>query len=174
MAVVTPDDLAAQQQDVNRLFRHQKIALAVIALLFSVAWLYLTILPERPGRALMRFTQAVTIGPTALCPGETLHYDLGLMVNRGGVFDLDVAVWRVTPPATVVFSSSRRMVFDGPAEYRLAREWTVPAFYSSPLDGSPEHWAAGNYERRHAISTVSRSTEPSIVTIPFSIRGDCE
>jgi len=106
---------------------------------------------ERPAHALMEFAQAQTVGETALC----------------------VSVWRTTPPATVLFSSTRRMVFTGPTDYELERSWTIPEFYASSTDGSPERWAAGQYERRHAISTSSRSTQPSIVTIPFSVRADC-
>lgn len=128
---------------------------------------------ERPAHALMEFTQAQTVGETALCPGDALRYDVGLHVSGPGVFDLDVSVWRVTPPATVLFSSTRRMVFTGPTDYELERSWTIPDFYASSVDGSPEYWTAGQYERRHAISTSSRSTQPSIVTIPFVIREDC-
>ncbi len=174
MLPVTAETRQQREQEVRRLFRHQRLSLVVIAVVFSLAWFYLTIAPERPARALMEFRQAQPAGETALCPGDTLRYDIALDVSGPGVFDLDVAVWRVTPPATVLFSSTRRLVFQEQADYSLERAWTIPPFYSSPTDGSPERWAAGHYERRHAISTTSRSTEPSIVVIPFSIKDSCQ
>lgn len=174
MLPVTPETRREREQEVRRLFRHQRLSLVVIAVVFSLAWFYLTIAPERPARALMEFARAEVVGNTALCPGDTLRYDIALQVSGPGVFELDVSTWRVTPPATVLFSQTRRMVFTGPAEYELEREWTIPPFYSSPIDGSPERWAAGQYERRHAISTSSRSTEPSIASIPFEIAQRCD
>lgn len=174
MAIVMPETKAEEERDINRLFRTQRFSLVLIALLFSAAWFYLTVLPERPAHALMEFTHAGATGKTALCPGDILNYELELHVSGEGVFDLDVAVWRVTPPATVLFSQTRRMVFTGRTDYRLSREWVIPRTYASAIDGSPEQWAAGQYERRHSIVTVSRSTEPSIVSIPFSIREDCQ
>ena len=76
---------------------------------------------EHPGPALMRFSAAHPVGETALCPGDTLRYDIALYVSGPGVFDLDVTTWRITPPATVIFSQKRRMVFNGPATYSLER-----------------------------------------------------
>lgn len=153
--------------------RNMILVVFVLGVLSNLLLWWVASGPERPGHALMQFARAEAVGPTALCPGDTLRYDLALHVAGPGVFDLDVSVWRVTPPSTVLFSQTRRMVFDGPAEYTLGREWVIPEVYSSPVDGSPERWAAGQYTRRHAIVTVSRSTEPSIVSIPFSIRQDC-
>lgn len=155
--------------------RARRWLLFLVAVGFIVnGMLYWYASEERPGPALMEFTRAVTRGETALCPGDTLRYDITLYVSGPGVFDLDVTTWRITPPATVMFSSTRRLVFSGPVTYSLGRAWIVPDFYSSAVDGSPERWAAGSYERRHAITTTSRSTEPSIVTIPFQVRADCE
>lgn len=156
-----------------RQYRRLLLWLATAGFIVNSAWFLVASGPERPGPALMEFRNAYAAGETALCPGDTLHYTLTLHVSGPGVFDLDVAVWRVTPPATVLFSSTRRMVFNGPADYELERAWIVPEFYASSVDGSPERWAAGRYERRHAISTSSRSTLPSIVTIPFEIKRGC-
>lgn len=156
-------------------YRRARGLLLVVVALGAIAngGLYWYASAERPGPTLMQFTEARATGPTALCPGDVLRYDVSLHVSGPGVFDLDVAVFRLTPPVTVVFSSTRRMVFSGPSDYQLARQWRIPQTYSSPVDGSPERWAAGQYERRHAITTASRSTVPSIVMIPFSIRDNC-
>lgn len=153
---------------------YRRILLWLVAVGFIVngaLWLFAS--TERPGHALMEFTHAAPTGETALCPGDILSYDVALHVSGPGVFDLDVTVWRTTPPATVLFSSTRRLVFSGPTDYELERTWTVPEMYASSIDGSPERWAAGHYERRHAITTSSRSTKPSIVVIPFEIEANC-
>lgn len=153
---------------------YRRILLWLVAVGFIVngaLWLFAS--TERPGHALMEFTHAAPVGETALCPGDTLRYDVSLHVSGAGVFDLDVTTFRIDPPVTVLFSNTRRMVFSEAVDYELEREWTIPEFYASPTDGSPERWAAGRYERRHAISTSSRSTKPSIVVIPFEIEANC-
>jgi len=168
-------ETAERRQAIQQEYRqYKRLLFWLVAVGFAVnIALLLRFNEARPGHALMEFTHAAPVGETALCPGDTLRYDVSLHVSGPGVFDLDVSVWRTTPPATVLFSSTRRMVFTGPTDYELERSWTIPDFYASSVDGSPERWAAGQYERRHAISTSSRSTQPSIVAIPFSVRADC-
>jgi hypothetical protein len=61
-----------------------------------------------------------------------------------------------------------------PIRYTIAREWVIPATYPDPTTNLPVAWLPGRYERRHAISTVSRSTKPSIVSIPFDIAAGCK
>lgn len=154
--------------------QYKRLLFWLVAVGFAVnIALFLRFNEARPGHALMEFAHAVAVGETALCPGDTLRYDVSLHVSGPGVFDLDVTTFRVDPPVTVLFSQTRRMVFSEAVDYELERAWTIPEFYASPTDGSPERWAAGRYERRHAISTSSRSTQPSIVTIPFEIKETC-
>lgn len=155
------------------IYRRMFMAFVLITLAYNSLLFWRVTSPDVVAPPLMQFTRVDVTGPTALCPGETLTYSIELEVDGAGVFDIDVSVWRITPPTVALFSDTRRIVFPGPTAYALDRGWTVPDFYSSAVDGSPERWAAGAYVRRHAISTTSRSTEPSIIAIPFSIRSDC-
>lgn len=158
----------------NRYKTDRNLLLAVLgagilvqALLFWLVWQ-----PDAVHPAAMEIRGAGVV--QALCPGEALTYALDLVVTDAGVYALDVAVWRVSPPAVVLFSETRRVVFAGEQEYSLARQWTVPPEYIDPGTGLPVRWTAGQYERRHAISDVSRDAEASIAVIPFAIREGCE
>lgn len=175
MAVVTPDNRTQHEQQIRRLFRHQRISLVTLAVIFSLAWFYLTIIPERPARALMEYGAIEVLSDTALCPGDTLVYRPTLHVNGPGVFTIDTTVFRVTPPATLVFSEAPlRAIFAGPTVFESTRRLPIPAGWRDPDTGELHAWEPGQYELRRAISTTSRSTEPSVISIPFSIRLDCE
>lgn len=148
----------------NRYKADRNLLLAVLgagilvqALLFWFVWQ-----PDAVHPAAMQIRGASAGDAPALCPGEALTYAL------------DVAVWRVSPPAVVLFSEERRVVFAGEQEYSLARQWTVPGAYIEPETGMPARWMPGQYERLHAISDVSRDAEASIAVIPFAIREGCE
>lgn len=160
----------------NRYKADRNLLLAVLgagilvqALLFWFVWQ-----PDAVHPAAMQIRGASAGDAPALCPGEALTYALDLAVTEAGVYALDVAVWRVSPPAVVLFSETRRVVFAGEQEYSLARQWTVPGAYIEPETGMPARWMPGQYERLHAISDVSHGAEASIAVIPFAIREGCE
>jgi hypothetical protein len=168
--------VSASEHAIDQTFRAYRFWLILstfLILLVNAGLLALYYAPERPGAPLMTLDLAQVNGSADLCPGELLDYTLDLEIQEAGVFDLDVSVWRVTPPANALFSETRRMVFARATAYRLKRYWQVPATHPDPTTGLPIRWAPGQYERRHAISTVSRHTAPSILVIPFSIRADC-
>lgn len=162
-----------QEDKVRRMFLHQRISLVVIGLVFSAAWFYLTILPERPGNTLMQFQVVASLSSTSLCVGDTLQYQVGLEVYDSGVFDFDVSIWRLTPPMTVVFSNPQRVVFTQPQTFVVTREWIVPDTYINPATSAREEWLPGQYEIRFGLSTPSRSTRPSTTALPFTIQENC-
>lgn len=174
MAVVTPDNRTQHEQQIRRLFRHQRISLVMLTALFSLAWFYLTIIPERPARALMEYGAIEVLSDTALCPGDTLTYRPTLHVNGPGVFTIDTTIFRLTPPATIVFSEAPlRAIFAAPIVFVSTRRLPIPPTWRDPDTGEMHAWEPGQYELRRSISTVSRSTEPSIEVIRFEIRSDC-
>ena len=163
-----------QEMKVHRMFLHQRISLLVIAVVFSAAWFYLTIIPERPGKTLMRFQEVVPLSSTNLCSGDKLQYQVGLEVYAPGVFVYDVSIWRITPPMTVIFSDPQRVVFTQPQTYVVTREWTVPSTYVDPGSLERVEWLPGEYEMRFGLSTSTRSTLPSTTVLPFTIQENCE
>lgn len=172
-----PDPSEERQQAISdNYIRTRNIiigALAVSMLLQVYVW-WVMQQGEVPGDSLMEFREARVLGDNNLCPGDVLTYQIVLRVQEAGVFDVDISVWRIDPPAVMIFSTTqRRVVFPGATTYTLARQWTVPRTVDDPVTNEPVRWLPGAYERRHAISTSSRSTEPSIISIPFNIRNDC-
>lgn len=157
------------RDDLRRSYRRQTAAWIAIAVILSVGWLYMVFGPARA--SLMEFS-AVRYEPQALCPGETLRYELDLHVHRV-VYQIDVSTWRTTPPSIALWSESRRIVYTETEQLTIPREWTVPPMALDVGNLQPVPWSPGDYERRHAISTISRNTTPSIITVPFSIREDC-
>jgi hypothetical protein len=148
-------------------------ALITIILLVSTGWLFFAWYPTPVSGPLFEYTDVEIHSPTALCPGEALNYDLTLHYDGQGVFVIDISVWRVTPPATVVYSESRRVVMTGPQEMLLPQRWVVPDRVFNPKTGLTEPFTPGLYERRHAVTTASRATAPAIIAVPFTVRGDC-
>lgn len=167
-------DASAQRvRELERFYRRQIVGWLLLIFLISVAWFWFAVTPTPVGPPMMSFDKAELSGPSALCPGDILSYTIDVHVNAPGVYAIDVSVWRVTPPATVLFSDERRVVVTEPTEYELDREWRIPQFYPDPRTGELVPWLPGQYERRHALSTTSRATRPSLVAVPFTIRGDC-
>lgn len=146
---------------------------AILSLPFVLAWLVLTDV-QQPAAAGFAYVGVSGVSDTELCPGDTLRYRLDMRYEQAGVYEVDITLWRVTPPATVIASNVRRVVIAGPVELALDYAWAVPAGYVSPQTGEWMALEPGRYERHHAVTTSSRSTEPAIVTIPFEIGEGCE
>lgn len=146
---------------------------AVLALQFALAWLVLTDV-SAPGPAGFAYVGVEALGDTTLCPGDVLRYRLDMRYQVAGVYEVDVSLWRVTPPLTVIASTARRVVIAEPTELQLDFAWTVPDGYISAQTGETLPLEPGLYERHHAVTTSSRSTQPAIVTVPFVVMEGCE
>lgn len=164
-------------REINRQFYRARIwliVLATVGFVINAGLFYAVLRNETPQHALMEYSSIAVESPAALCPGETLVYRPNLVVNGPGVFTIDTTIWRITPPATIVFSETPlRAIFDAPIIFTSARRFVVPPTWRDPDTGESQRWEPGQYELRRAISTTSRNTEPSIATIRFSIREDC-
>lgn len=154
--------------------RMMVIVSALLLLLQGIVGRRVLTLREVPGEAAIVYTAVDVVGDAALCPGETLTYTLEFVYNQPGVFDVDVTVFRVTPPQTILFSETRRVVIAEPEALTVAYAWVIPAEYEDIRTQAMVALAPGQYERRHSVTTISRSTEPAIVTIPFEIGEGCE
>lgn len=114
------------------------------------------------------------IGESALCPGEPLVFSYDFHAKGAGVLVRDLTLWRQTPPPkTLIFSTSRRFILDGPIDQHLTERWTVPRTYFDYETERNELITPGEYRRYLAISSPSRSTVVAIVYVTFSIREGC-
>jgi len=131
--------------------------------------------PERPGRSLMELELVDGWTAPSVCPGETVDVDYTVHIRAPGVFSLDRSLWRVSPPLTLIFSTTETGIYPATINFMSRREWVVPETYVSPIDGKAARLEPGEYEWRWAMSTTSRSTNPSILVVPFEVKAEgCE
>jgi len=143
--------------------RRQFFWFIVFVMAFNVAMtLTLFFRPNPASASPMKFDSYSVKEPTSLCPGEFLTYELVLNVQEDAVLESDSSIWATDPPGTAQFSQDyQRAIIEGPITYTTNTRWPV-------ADLPP-----GDYERRIAVSTSSRSAMPTIISIPFSVREDC-
>jgi len=146
----------------------------VIGVIVNGALFWVLAGPERPGRTLMELQLIEGWTPPTVCPGERVNIDYMVHISGAGVFRLDRSLWRVSPPMTMVFSTSQHGIYPAPIDFMSRREWLVPVTYIDPITDLPQPLPPGEYEFRWAMSTASRSTIPSILTVPFTVKEDCE
>lgn len=163
--------------EINERYKRSQGRMTAVFVLFlfgliALDW-FASLLPNPPGASVVEISNLRAVGPTELCPGEILRYAYDISGDRSGVLDLDTTIWRVTPPAAVLYSMSRRVVLVEPINFEREDAWLVPVEGTDPLTLQRLQWLPGAYERRIAISTPSRNTQPAIAVLPFSIREDC-
>lgn len=111
--------------------------------------------------------------PPELCPGESLVISYDFHAKGAGILIRDWTLWNITPPKTVIFSSARRFILDGPIDQHLTETWHIPRTYFNHEIEAMEPLSAGKYRRYLAISSPSRSTVVAITSVDFAIRSDC-
>ncbi len=167
-----------RQQEIDARYMRSQWRLFWAFLIFMIlaygAHLLSLQLPSRPGPSLVEIRDLQPRGPTALCPGDTLGYAYSVVGNEWGVFDLDLTVRRLTPPPmTIVYSDEITDILVLPEERRQIEAWVIPTQVIDPLSLQIIRLTPGLYQRRIAISTSSRNTDPEIALLDFSIREDC-
>lgn len=169
--------LDARLNHIDRQFaRYRRIILwaMVIGVIVNGALFLRLAGPERPGQTLMELTLVDGWTAPTVCPGETVDIDYTVHIRASGVFSMDRSLWRVSPPLTLIFSTTETGVYPTAIDFISRREWAVPVTYISPIDGKAARLTPGDYEWRWAMSTTSRSTVPSILVVPFRVKEDCE
>lgn len=176
MAVATTKAEADQQNsDVVRQIKIVNMALlALVVVLIAVpavgGW---WVSRQLPVVSTVTVDNLRVIGASALCPGDPLTVEYDLHAKGAGILVRDWTSWLVTPPKTMIFSTSRRFILDGPIDQHLRETWHVPSLYLNYETEVYEPLPVGDYRRYLAISSPSRSTVIAIANVPYSIRGDC-
>lgn len=163
--------------DINAHYRRgQWRTILAFTLLFMAVLLidwFTSTLPNPPASPVVDILNLRATGPTELCPGDTLTYSFEVDGEQRAVLDFDTTLWRQSPPATVIFSQTLRVVLLEPVHYERTATWQLPARVIDPVMGEEVILAAGAYELRIALSTTSRNTAPAIKALPITIREDC-
>jgi hypothetical protein len=111
-------------------------------------------------------------GEPSFCPGEPLVITYDFHAKGAGVLVRDFTLWNIEPPRTLIYSTSRRFILDGPIDQHLRETWHVPVHYLNYETEDTEPIPPGRYRRYMAISSPSRSSVIDIEHVDFEIK-DC-
>lgn len=132
-----------------------------------------SLLPNRPGAAIVTVSAPLSASPPELCPGDVLEYTYRVDADQNGVVDIDTTLYRVSPPQTLIYSVTLRDILIDPEHRELQTVWQIPSEVTNPLTGQTIPLTKGAYQRRISVSTSSRNTTPTITKIDFEIRAGC-
>jgi hypothetical protein len=146
------------------------LLLVVIAVPIIVSW---WIAKNTPIISTIGIDNVQVVGETDLCPGEKLIFSYNFHAQGAGVLVRDTTAYNIDPPKTLIFSTSRRFILDGPVDQHLTEAWTIPAIFHNYETDEDEPLPPGNYRRYLSISSPSRSTVIAIISVPFSVKEEC-
>ena len=180
MTQQTEISIELRQAVLNGARRMQALNYVLAALLIiCIAWgLYATwrgSLQEKISSIDLVPNSVKVLGPTDLCPGDTLKIRYALKIVGVGVVISDDSV--KYGDHTVKFSDSRRDIIDQSETRTYEDLWTIPERPAMAIDGELK-WVPGTYVRYVSVAAsniyVSRYTDPVRFTVPFTIRADCK
>lgn len=181
-------EIQMQQTELSKQFQavvqasEKRIALInyvmAVLLVFTLGWALLdawrTTVQEKIESIRLIPDSVQVIGPTALCPGDTLTIRYSLEIDGTGVVITDDSV--KLADRTVKFSDARREIIDQ-AETRVYEDsWKIPPRPAMAINGE-SRWLEGSYVRYISVAAsnnyVSRYTDPVRFQTNFRIREDC-
>lgn len=121
----------------------------------------------------IEITNMELITPSEVCPGDKLVFTYDLKVRGEGKLILDMTVWRVEPPKTIIFSDNRRFILGSALEHSLQETWLVPNSFFNYDIGEVEEIPPGLYRRYISISSPSLSNIQDTHYVDFTVREDC-
>jgi hypothetical protein len=164
----------SDRQIERRINYTQKILVALLLIVIIVPFLASWwIARQYPAISTVTFDNLQVVGESALCPGQPLIISYDFHAGGSGVLVRDATVWRLVPPRTIIFSTSRRFILDGPIEQHLNEAWHIPVHYLNPETDKVELIPPGDYKRIVAISSPSASRIVAIGSVNFSIKEGC-
>ncbi len=114
------------------------------------------------------------LGPTALCPGDTMTIRYSLAIEGIGIIITDDTVQHGTQ--TVKFSSAIRDYIPTSSKRTYELTWKIPDHPEMSANGSDE-WVPGLYIRYITVAAsnayVSRYTDPASFAVQLMIPEDC-
>lgn len=112
-------------------------------------------------------------GPSVLCPTDRLVVRFDFKGRGQGNFDQDATLFRVTPPQTIISSSTKRYVLAGDFARVAYRSWLVPSFYEDERTGRMMPLEPGEYRLQYSLSAVSNDAVSDVDTAQFTIPPGC-
>lgn len=149
--------------------------IATAIMLAANTALFFLYLNPRAGQSLLVIGEIQVHGDTDVCPGDYIDFSFEMDVSRPGVYELDLSVFRVSPPPSIaVFSERQTFVIGQPRTFVVNRHWQVPPLYHDEQTNETIEFIPGVYTRDIAVSTTSRNTLPSTQFFEFTIKDSCE
>lgn len=163
----------------NREFRRQVTRINVLLLLVLAALVVGPLLfswfiaPLYPSIQAVTLTNLRSEGPTDLCPGDVLHTTYTFAARGTGILYRDATIFRVTPPATIVFSQPLRFIVRGAHTREVHDAWTVPTTFIDELTNQPSPLLPGVYKRFYAISSAGADGRFVAGEVTFTVSDQC-
>jgi hypothetical protein len=115
------------------------------------------------------------LGPTALCPGDTMTIRYTLDIKGTGIIITDDTVQYAN--RTVKFSEALRDYIPGDMKRTYESAWTIPEHPAMTANGN-DAWHPGLYMRYITVAAsnayISRYTEPASFKVEFLMRPPSE
>lgn len=114
------------------------------------------------------------LGPTALCPGDTMTIRYVLDIKGTGIIITDDTVQYAN--RTVKFSDALRDYIPGDVKRTYEAAWLIPEHPEMTANGE-DTWRPGLHIRYITVAAanayVSRYTNPASFKVEFMMRSDC-
>lgn len=148
------------------------IALLVVVIVVPFVWTW-WLTSQLPVVSTVSIDNVQMHSPSELCPGEALVISYDFHAKGAGILIRDWTLWNIDPPKTVIFSTARRFILDGPIDQHLTETWHIPRTYLNHETETMEPLPPGSYKRYLAISSPSRSTVVAITSVEFTVKENC-
>lgn len=146
------------------------LLIVVIVVPFAFSW---WVSRQLPVVSTVSIDNVQMVGESILCPGDKLIFEYDFHARGAGVLVRDTTAYNIDPPKTLIFSTSRRFILDGPVDQHLREAWTIPSVYHNYETDEDEPLPPGHYRRYLSISSPSRSTVIAITSVEFVIPEGC-
>lgn len=117
------------------------------------------------------------VGNVEICPGDPLNYEFNLYVSTAGDVDLIGAMQRTALEergTVTLYTTVTKFRTEEETDIVIVRDMPLPLVYTNVVTDRIEKWRPGGYRLRLTARAVGRSSEGSVLYIPFRIRQDCE
>lgn len=127
---------------------------------------------KEPGLPVTHLT-LTTLSPNAiLCPGDTLHYDLSLVVDRPIVGTAVINVWNKDTNRLEI-SSTTPVIYDQTGLIQVQTNWQLPAILPATPTRPERQWQAGHYRRLLAVASDVGDFDADPQSVDFTIPSNC-
>lgn len=164
-----------QIRDYRRWLIVAVVVLIVLNIISFSLWGYLA-LTEAPR---VNLSNLEVIGPTKLCPGDTLNYKFDMDISAALDIVITMRVQYISPDSHgqgvphTIFVTEEQYRADSPARITLVRHNRIEPFYIDQNDGNLHPRLPGDYLRIISARVYGQTEDGDFLAIPYTIPMNC-